>query len=63
MKIKELLEAIDENVSINIDGLKLKRNEVPEKLMDLDINEVNIETAKVKSKKSEELGYSFEVGV
>lgn len=57
MKIRDLVENIEENITVKIDGKDLS-----EEIMDLEIKEINIKT-EGKKDDLESLGYSFEVGV
>ena len=57
MKIRDLVESIDENITVKIDGKKIS-----EEIMDLKIKEINIKTER-KVESLESLGYSFEAGV
>lgn len=57
MKIRDLVESIEENITVKIDGENLS-----EEIMDLKIKEINIKTER-KVESLESLGYSFEVGV
>jgi hypothetical protein len=57
MKIRDLVESIEENITVKIDGKNLS-----EEMMDLKIKEINIKTER-KVESLESLGYSFEAGV
>jgi hypothetical protein len=63
VKLKELLQVIGENMSININGQQYNSKDVSKELLDLDVVKVGIETVKPAKPTLEELGYSFEVGV
>ena len=57
MKIRDLVESIEENITVKIDGKNLSAE-----IMDLKIKEINIKTER-KVESLESLGYSFEAGV
>jgi len=57
MKIRDLVESIEENITVKIDGENLSAE-----IMDLKIKEINIKTER-KVESLESLGYSFEAGV
>jgi hypothetical protein len=64
LKLKELIQVIDKNISLNIninDQQHVK--DIPDELLDADIVKIDISTVKPHRKTLEKLGYSFEVGV
>ncbi len=62
MTIKKLLEAIDDNISVKING-RLYAGDVPEEFLVAEIVEIEIKTTASAKANLEDLGYSFEVGV
>ena len=62
MKIKELIEKIDDKSLIFING-KSYSEEISEDILEKEINKINIEFEEKKKQDLESLGYSFEVGM
>lgn len=62
MKLEELLQVIDKNISLNINGQQYNKN-IPEELLDFEVVKIGIELEKPTKMTLDELGYSFEVGV
>lgn len=62
MKLKDLIQKINDNTVIHING-KQYNEELLKEMIELEITKVDIETKNEAGNSLEELGYSFEVGV
>lgn len=62
MKIKELIEKLDDGKIIFING-KQWDEKLSEDILEKEIKKINIETKKIPGEDLEGLGYSFEIGV
>lgn len=62
MKLKELIEKIDDKKVVFIDGKSYDEN-LSEDILEKEVIKINIETKKTSENDLESLGYSFEAGV
>jgi len=62
MKLKELIEKLDDTEVLFINGKHYDGN-IPEKMIEMEITKINIETKNISGDDLDSLGYSFEVGV
>ena len=62
MKLKELIEKLDDTEVLFINGKKYDGN-ISEKMLEMEITKINIETKNISCDDLDSLGYSFEVGV
>ncbi|MBS4025552.1 MAG: hypothetical protein KGZ96_07740 [Clostridia bacterium] len=62
MKLIDLINKIDGDVNIFVNGKRLTE-ELTEEVLEAKITKIDIETKKAANKGLEELSYSFEVGV
>lgn len=62
MKLKELIEKIDDKSLIFING-KSYSEVISEEILEKEINKINVEIEEKKKQDLESLGYSFEVGM
>lgn len=62
MKLKELIEKLDDTEVLFINGKHYDGN-IPEKTLEMEITKINIETKNASGDDLDSLGYSFEVGV
>ena len=62
MKLKELIEKLDDPKIVFINGKQYKDN-LEENILEMEVRRINIETEKTSEDNLESLGYSFEVGV
>ncbi|MSU02134.1 hypothetical protein [Tissierella pigra] len=62
MKLKELIEKLDENKIIYINGQQYKDN-IDQAILEKEIIKIDIKIKEESKKDLESLGYSFEVGM
>lgn len=62
MKLKELIEKLDEPKIVFINGKQYNEN-LSDDILEKEVKRINIETKKISGENLESLGYSFEVGV
>lgn len=62
MKLKELIEKLDDPKIIFINGKQYDEN-LSNDVLEKEVKKINIETKKMSGEDLESLGYSFEAGV